>query len=119
MRLQHLKQTAAGLSTDDAVRVAAKAVIVEAVERLHWRLWNGKAEDAQISIDRVRAVMHHFRCEPGERKSISPSRKLWTALHALDGYLSGQSGWMVNYAERHRAWLRVGPQSPRGRPISL
>jgi hypothetical protein len=26
-------------------------------------------------------------------------------LHALDGYLAGQSDWLVNYAERHRlAW---------------
>ena len=58
MRLQHLKQTASGLATDDPARVAAKAVIVEEVERLHWRLWNGKAKDAQISIDRIRAVMH-------------------------------------------------------------
>src|SRR5271157_5577174 len=49
MRLQHLEQTAGGLSADDPARVAAKAVIVAEVERLHWRLWNGKAKDAQIS----------------------------------------------------------------------
>jgi hypothetical protein len=48
MRLQHLKQIAGGLSTDDAARAAAKTVIVEEVERLRWRLWNGKAKDAQI-----------------------------------------------------------------------
>jgi len=114
MRLQHLKQTASGLSADNAARVAAKAVIVEEVERLHWRLWNGKAKDAQISIDRIRAVMHHFQGEQGERKSIAPSRKLWTALHALDGYLTGQSDWMVNYAERHRAGLRVGTAITEG-----
>jgi hypothetical protein len=47
MRLQHLKQIANGLSADDPARVAATAVIVEAVERRHWRLWNGKAKDAQ------------------------------------------------------------------------
>ena len=35
------------------------------------------------------------------------SRKLWTALHALDGYLTSQSAWLVNYAERHRAGLQV------------
>jgi hypothetical protein len=45
-------------------RVVAKAVIVEAVERLHWRLWNGKVRGAKISVDRVRAVMHPFRGEP-------------------------------------------------------
>ena len=114
MRLQHLKQTASGLSDDDPARVAAKAVIVEEVERLHWRLWNGKAKDAQISIDRIRAVMHYFQGEPGERKSIAPSRKLWTALQALDGYLTGQSDWLVNYAERHRAGLRVGTAITEG-----
>jgi hypothetical protein len=114
MRLQHLKQTACGLATDDPARVAAKAVIVEEVERLHWRLWNGKAKDAQISIDRIRAVMHHFQGEAGVRRSIAPSRRLWTALHALDGYLTGQSDWMVNYAERHRVGLRVGTAITEG-----
>ena len=114
MRLQHLEQTAGGLSADDPARMAAKAMIVEEVDRLHWRLWNGKAKDAQISIDRIRAVMHHFRGEQGQRKSLAPSRKLWTALHALDGYLTGQSDWLVNYAERHRAGLRVGTAITEG-----
>jgi len=108
MRLQHLKQIAGGLSTDDAARAAAKTVIVEEVERLRWRLWNGKAKDAQISIGRIRKVMHAFQGELGSRRSDAPSRKLWTALAKLDGYLSGQSKWLVNYAERHRAGLRVG-----------
>jgi len=114
MRLQHLEQTAGGLSADDPARMAAKAMIVEEVDRLHWRLWNGKAKDAQISIDRIRAVMHHFRGEQGQRKSLAPSRKLWTALHALDGYLTGQSDWLINYAERHRAGLRVGTAITEG-----
>jgi hypothetical protein len=114
MRLQHLAQIAAGLSADDPARVAAKAVIVAEVDRLHWRLWNGKAKDAQISIDRIRAVMHHFQGEQSQRQSIAPSRKLWTALHALDGYLTGQGDWLVNYAERHRAGLRVGTAITEG-----
>ncbi len=114
MRLQHLKQIADGLSADDPARVAAKAVIVEEVERLHWRIWNGKAKDAQVSIDRVRAVMHHFQGEPDQRRSTAPSRKLWTALRALDRYLTGQSAWLVNYAERHRAGLRVGTAITEG-----
>lgn len=114
MRLQHLEQIAGGLSADDPARAAAKAVIVEEVDRLHWRLWNGKAKDAQISIDRIRAVMHHFQGEPGQRTSIAPSRKLWTALHALDGYLTGQGDWLVNYAERYRAGLRVGTAITEG-----
>jgi len=114
MRLQHLKQIANGLSADDPARGAARAVIVAEVERLHWRIWNGKAKDAQISIDRIRAVMHHFRGEPDQRRSTAPSRKLWTALRALDSYLTSQSAWLTNYAERHRMGLRVGTAITEG-----
>jgi hypothetical protein len=114
MRLQHLKQVANGLSCDDPSRAEAKAVIVKEVDRLHWRLWNGKATNARISIDRIRAVMHHFKDGPDTRKSTAPSHKLWTALHALDGYLNGQSDWLANYAERHRAGLRVGTSITEG-----
>ena len=114
MRLQHLTQIAGGLSSDGPERAAAKAVIVEEVERLRWRLWNGKAKDAKVSIDRIRAVRHHFRGEPGSRRSLAPSRKLWTALQALDGYLGGQSDRLVDYGERHRAGLRVGTALTEG-----
>jgi hypothetical protein len=114
MRLEHLKQIAGALTTANPLLVTAKAVIVTEVERLHWRIWNGKAKNAQKSIDRIRAVMHYFRGEPDSRKSTAPSRKLWTALHALDGYLTGQSAWLVNYAERHRASLRVGTAITEG-----
>jgi len=114
MRLQHLKQIASALPVNDPPRAVAKAVIVAEAERLHWRIWNGKARDAKISIDRIRAVMHHFQGEPDGRKSIAPARKLWAALHALDRYLTGQSAWLVNYAERHRAGLRVGTAITEG-----
>jgi hypothetical protein len=114
MRLEHLKQIARALTTGDPSRVTAKAVIVAEVERLHWRIWNGKAKNARKSIDRIRAIMHHFRDEPGCRKSTAPPRKLWTALHALDGYLTSQSAWLVNYAERHCAGLRVGTAITEG-----
>src|SRR3954454_22771087 len=76
MRLRHLTQVAGSLSSDHPERAAAKAVIVEEVERLRWRSWNGKAADAGISLDRIRAVMHHFRGEPDGRRSLAPSRKL-------------------------------------------
>jgi hypothetical protein len=58
MRLQHTKLAAGNLSTDCPDRVTAKAVIVAEVERLRWRIWNGKAKNAQRSIKRIRKVMH-------------------------------------------------------------
>ena len=115
MRLQHLEQTAGALSTDTLARQEAKVVIVAEADRLRWRLWNGKAKDAQVSIERIRKVMHAFQGEVAERPSCVPSsRKLWTALLALDGYLVGQADWTVNYAERHRAGLRVGTAITEG-----
>jgi hypothetical protein len=114
MRRQHLTQVAGSLSPGGPERAAAKTVIVEEVERLRWRLWNGKATDAGISIDRIRAVMPHFQGEPDSRRSVAPSRKLWTALQVLNDYFVGQSDWLVNYGERHRAGLRVGTALTEG-----
>jgi hypothetical protein len=114
MRLQHLAQIAGALSPDGSERAAAKAVIVKEAERLRWRLWNGKTKDAKVSLDRIRAVMHHFRRECGGRRSAVPSRKLWTALQTLNRYLVGQSDRLVDYGERHRAGLRVGTALTEG-----
>ena len=111
--LQRARRSA-GLSAEGPERAAAKAVVVAEADRLRWRLWNGKAKDAKASIERIRAVIHHFRGEPNSRRSVAPSRKLWTALLALDGYLVSQADWTVNYAERHRAGLRVGTAITEG-----
>jgi hypothetical protein len=108
MRLQHTKLTAGNLSTDNPDRVMAKATIVAEVERLHWRIWNGQAKNAQRSIGRIRKVMHVFRGENSKSARGVASRKLWHALHALDKYLKGQAAWLVNYAKRYRAGERVG-----------
>jgi hypothetical protein len=108
MRLRHAETTADGLPVDSPEREHAKAVIVAEVDRLHWRIWNGKAKDAQITLERIREVMPIFQGEQGCRKRDPPSRRLWTALREIDRYLSNQSAWLVNYAERHGAGLRVG-----------
>jgi hypothetical protein len=114
MRLQHAKHAASGLSTDEPAWVQAKTTIVDEVERLHWRIWNGKAKSARITLDRIRKVMHVFQGERGHRRKGVPSRKLWHALHEVDGYLRSQSARLVNYAERYRAGLRVGTSVTEG-----
>ena len=114
MRLQHAKLAASSLSTDEPGRMQAKAFIIEQVERLRWRIWNGNAKNAQITIERIRKVMHVFRGESSHRTTGAPARKLWHALHEVDKYLIGQSGWLVNYAKRRRASLRVGTSITEG-----
>src|SRR5918998_1740316 len=114
MRLQHAKRAAEVLPTDEPGRLQAKAAIVEEVGRLRWRIWNGKAKDARLTIERIREVMPVFQGEHRHRGGNAPSRKLWHALHAVDAHLGGQSAWLVDYAERHRAGLRVGTSITEG-----
>jgi len=90
MRLQHAKLAASGLSTDKRGRITAKAAIIKEVERLRWRIWHGKAKDAQLTLERIRKVMHVFRGERAHRTKGVASRKLWHALHEVDNYLRGQ-----------------------------
>ena len=108
MGLQHLRQAAQGLPARDQAQKKAKVVIVEAVERLRWRLWHGKVKDARGTIDRVRSVMRAYHDERAQWRKHSAARQFWAPLLGFDGYLTGQSSWLVNYAERHRAGLRVG-----------
>jgi hypothetical protein len=58
--------------------------------------------------------MHVFKDERGHSTTDAPSRKLWCGLHEVDGYLSSQSSWFVNYAKRYRADLRVGTSVTEG-----
>jgi hypothetical protein len=107
MRLQHAEKTAGNLPADTPERENARAVIVAEVDRLHWRIWNGKAKDAQITLERIRKLMPAFHGDGGRKKDPA-WRRLWKALREIDRYLSSQGTWLVNYAERHRAGLRVG-----------
>jgi hypothetical protein len=106
MRLQHAKQAAGGLPADGPDRVQARAAIAAEVERLRWRTWNGKAKDARITLERIHALLPSFKGEP--------ARKLRRALDAVDRYLRSQSAHLVDYAERHRAGLRVGTSLTEG-----
>src|SRR5215216_6492505 len=106
MRLQHLKQAAGGLPADGPDRVQARVAIAAEVERLRWRTWNGKAKDARITLERIPARLPSFESEP--------ARKLRRALDAVDRYRRSQSAHLVDYAERHRAGLRVGTSLTEG-----
>ena len=114
MRLQHAEKTAGTLPADTPEREHARAVIVAEVDRLHWRIWNGKAKDAKVTLERIRARHAGLPGRTGGRKRDPSSRRLWTALREIDRYLTSQSAWLVNYAERHRAGLRVGTSITEG-----
>ena len=65
-----------------------------------------RARDARITLKRLRTLLPALEREP--------VRKLRRALRAIDRYLRSQSAWLVNYAERWRAGLRVGTSLTEG-----
>lgn len=114
MRLQHVRQAASGLPADTPGREQARTTIVEQAERLRWRIWNGKARNARLTIERIGKVMPAFKEACDRHTPAGPARKLWRALQDVDRYLRGQSHWLVDYAKRHRAGLRVGTSITEG-----
>jgi hypothetical protein len=106
MRLQHAKQVAEALPADAPDQQQVKAEIVTEVERLRWRTWNGKAKDARITLKRLRTLLPALEREP--------VCKLKRALRTVDRYLRSQSAYLIDYAERHRAGLRVGTSLTEG-----
>jgi hypothetical protein len=114
MRLEHAEKTAGSLPGDTPEQAQAKAVIIKEVDRLHWRVWNGKASDARITLERIRELMPAFRGTRGRGAQCPAARRLWTALREIDRYLSSQSAWLINYAERHGAGQRVGTAITEG-----
>ena len=92
----------------------ARAAIIDEVERLHWRTWHGKAEKARRTLKQLRKLVPAFKGSRSRGKTGEPARKLQRALGKVDSYLRSQSAWLVNYAERHRAGLRVGTSITEG-----
>jgi transposase len=56
-------------------------VIVEEVERLRWRIWNGKARNAKRSIDRIRKVIRVFKGERSHRTTGNLDYHIEIAKH--------------------------------------
>ena len=104
-----------GLSRMIPDRVAAKALIVE---RGRAAALADLERQSQECPNQHRSDPQGHACLQGRgrpwRKSAASSGKLWHALHAISDYLTGQSHWLVNYAKRYRAGLRVGTSITEG-----
>jgi len=108
MRLQHVEQTAKGLSTRLPSLRAAATAIQSDLERLHWRLWHGRSHAVQASIERLIPFIHVFNRHVRRIPRITEApRKLWTMLLDLDSYVRNNAAIIVDYASRHRKGLRV------------
>jgi hypothetical protein len=79
IRLRHTEKTVGYLSTETPEQVIAKAMVVKQVERLHWRIWNGKAKDAKVTLERIQPAMDALQGAAGrpEKGSVSTANEVW------------------------------------------
>ena len=109
MRLQHLKQYAAGLSRRVKTHREAQIAIQEELEKLHWRLWNGRTDSVEKSIAKLSSSIRRFRHYMKPHQKLREShRKLWVMLVELKRYIRNNDSRVVDYNKRQRA----------GQPIS-
>ena len=95
--------------------MTAKAVIVAEVERLRWRIWNGKAKNAQRSIKRIRKVMHVFKGEhePAHEGGAVAQAVACAACESITISVAKPPGWSIT-PKRYRAGERVGTSITEG-----
>jgi hypothetical protein len=107
MRVHHLKQLARGLSTRVPTHAAAAANIQEELERLHWRLWHGRTDAVDVSLQRLQKAIRAFSKYQRQRPRSDAARPLWVMLHDLKRYVRGRTHRLVNYHRRRLAGQRV------------
>ena len=104
MRLQHMKQCAAGLQCFVKTHRDAKITIKEELEKLHWRLWNGQTDSVGKSIATLSSSIRRFRYYMKQhQKQRGTHRKLWVMLVELKRYIRNNETRVVNYNKRQRA----------------
>ena len=107
MRVQHLKQTARGLSKRVTTHATATAKIRDELDRLHWRLWHGRVDAVDVSLKRLRKSIGAYRRYKPKRKTWIAARQLWSLLHDLKRYVRGNANTIADYHTRQRTGQRV------------
>jgi hypothetical protein len=134
MRLQHLKQIAGALSADHPARAVAKAAIVAEVERLHWRIWSGKADGVARSrpvadedpntagwhpfiTGRPKAAAVPFKLHAEHRHHIPKRRSRVTNWPDYDAALRQRGSLKLWFTDEAIAAWRAEPRTtPGGQP---
>ena len=104
MRLTVLQQYALGVVQVDAT--GGKAL----QERLHsikWHLWHGNAERAVEKITDLDDILATHQDDPLVAKKYGNLKPLSRLITDFQTYVEQNSGFIVDYAERHRYGERV------------
>jgi len=109
MRLQHMKQKARGLSTRVKTHREAKEQIQSELERLHWRLWNGRTDSVEQFRRELSSAIRRFGRynDKGHRRGPRAHRELWAMLFDLERYVCNHKVIIPNYHRRQQAGMRA------------
>ncbi|GAA4020302.1 hypothetical protein GCM10022408_37830 [Hymenobacter fastidiosus] len=104
MRLTVLHQYALGFAQVDA---AGGKALQDGLTSIKWHLWHGNAERAVEKIMYLDDILALHQDDPLLAKKYDKSKPLTKLIADFQTYVEQNSGFIVDYAERHRYGERV------------
>ncbi len=104
MRLMVLHQYALGVVQVDA---AGGKALQDGLTSIKWHLWHGNAERALAKIMDLDDLLATHQDDPLVARKYSKLRPLSRLIADFHTYVEQNSGFIVDYAERHRYGERV------------
>ncbi|WP_333835174.1 hypothetical protein [Rubrimonas sp.] len=114
MRIRHVEASAAAIDDSCAAVAKGRQEVMEALERMRHRLWNGHKTAAKDADRAVRAGLKEHPDEPKRKGRARRNRTIRRAMKKMVDYVGNPQARLVNYAERHRAGERVATSLVEG-----
>lgn len=107
MRIRHLETTAATIDDSSPAVAKGRCEMVEAIERMRHRLWNGHRTAAQDARRAIRIGLKEHGDEPMRKGRTQRNRIIRKSMMKFVDHVERPEARLVNYAVRHRAGERV------------
>lgn len=114
MRIRHIEPSAAVIDDSHPAVAKGKQEVIDALERMRHRLWNGHKTAARDASRAVRAGLKEHPDEPMRKGRAQRNRTIRRAMSKMVAYLANPQARLVNYAERHRVGERVATSLVEG-----
>ncbi|SEB06653.1 hypothetical protein [Rubrimonas cliftonensis] len=107
MRIRHIEASARAINESHPAVAKGKKEVLDALERMRHRLWNGHKTAAMDASRAVRAGLRAHPDEPMRKGRAQCNRTIRRAMKKMVAYVANPQARLVNYAERHRTGQRV------------
>jgi hypothetical protein len=114
MRIRHIEASARAIDDSHPAVAKGKQEVLDALERMRHRLWNGHKTAAQDASRTVRAGLREHPDEPMRKGRAKRNSTVRRGMKKMVEYVGNPQARLVNYAERHRAGERVATSLVEG-----